>query len=191
MPHHILRAIAVTAATTIALAGLGAGVAQAGSPNAAGKIVRTTSSYWFPTTVATKDTTYQKGKVLYFDCKLNGPSVDGNSRWYLKIGGGDDPEFLPARYVENLGKAPKWCAKGDWFYEGKIVAKPSLTMRAKPTTSSAAKGTVEYGKQVSIICKLNGKTVGGNQRWYQLAHGAWVPARYVANVGDAPAWCHL
>lgn len=96
-----------------------------------------------------------------------------------------------SRLDESYWAAPKWCEKGDWLYEGKIVAKPSLTIRTKPTTSSSARGTVKYGKQVSIVCKLNGKSVGGNKRWYQLTNGKWVPARYVANVGESPAWCHL
>jgi uncharacterized protein YgiM (DUF1202 family) len=198
MPKFSLRTIALTAAAALTVAGIGAGAmatsaqasdTPAASPYAKGKLVKTTTSHWFPTTIATKDTTYKKGQSVDIECKLNGPSVGGNPRWYFLVGGGDDFQFLPARYVKNVGKAPKWCAD-NLLWKGKVVAKPSLTMRAKPTTSSSAKGTVKYGKKVTIVCKLNGKSVGGNKRWYQLTNGKWVPARYVANVGDVPPYCH-
>jgi hypothetical protein len=43
---------------------------------------------------------------------------------------------------------------------------------------------------VTIICKLPGQEVAGNNRWYNLTDGRWVSTRSVSNVGQAPGWCN-
>ncbi|UQA93129.1 hypothetical protein [Streptomyces halobius] len=46
-------------------------------------------------------------KVIKIKCKVNGENIKGNPRWYkLKDG---SYSFSSARYIMNIGKAPRWC----------------------------------------------------------------------------------
>ncbi|MFJ9620518.1 SH3 domain-containing protein [Streptomyces sp. NPDC101181] len=76
-------------------------------------------------------------------------------------------------------------------YKGRVVAKPHLLLRDKPTRSSRVVGSVKYGTVVNIFCKTRGDNVDGNNRWYLLTDGtwAWGSARYIENIGTAPKWC--
>ncbi|MFF8441575.1 SH3 domain-containing protein [Streptomyces californicus] len=76
-------------------------------------------------------------------------------------------------------------------YKGRVIAKPYLLLRDKPTRSSRVVGSVDYGTVVSIFCKTKGDNVDGNNRWYLLSDGtwAWGSARYIENIGSAPQWC--
>lgn len=76
-------------------------------------------------------------------------------------------------------------------YKGRVVAKPYLLLRDKPTRSSRVVGSVEYGTVVKIFCKTTGDNVDGNNRWYLLTDGtwAWGSARYIENIGAAPRFC--
>ncbi|MFE7456757.1 SH3 domain-containing protein [Streptomyces sp. NPDC057554] len=76
-------------------------------------------------------------------------------------------------------------------YKGRIIAKPNLLLRDRPTRSSRVVGSVKYGTVVNIFCKTTGDNVDGNNRWYLLTDGtwAWGSARYIENIGAAPRWC--
>ncbi|WNF29564.1 SH3 domain-containing protein [Streptomyces sp. C11-1] len=76
-------------------------------------------------------------------------------------------------------------------YKGRVIAKPYLLLRDKPTRSSRIVGSVEHGAVVHIFCKTKGDNVDGNNRWYLLTDGtwAWGSARYIENIGAAPRWC--
>ncbi|MEU2404541.1 SH3 domain-containing protein [Streptomyces rubiginosohelvolus] len=76
-------------------------------------------------------------------------------------------------------------------YKGRVIAKPYLLLRDKPTRSSRVVGSVKYGSYVNIFCKTKGDNVDGNNRWYLLTDGtwAWGSARYIENIGTAPKWC--
>ncbi|NEE45364.1 SH3 domain-containing protein, partial [Streptomyces sp. SID8455] len=56
-------------------------------------------------------------------------------------------------------------------YKGRVIAKPYLLLRDKPTRSSKVVGSVEYGTVVKIFCKTTGDNVDGNNRWYLLTDG--------------------
>ena len=75
--------------------------------------------------------------------------------------------------------------------DGVVVATGGLTVRQLPTTASTAKGKLATGTTVSIICKVRGSSVDGNNLWYLLPPtlNEWVSARYVRNAGAAPGWC--
>ena len=138
-----------------------------------------------PTTASAAKGSIAKGKVFPIVCKVRGTSVGGNNIWYAlppTLG-----EWVSARYVENVGPAPRWCGNDERFV-GRTTAK--LTKRVAPTTAAASVGTLAKGAGVDIICKLDGKNVDGNKKWYYLTDGRWVAARYVANVGRAPGWCN-
>ena len=138
-----------------------------------------------PTTASAAKGSIAKGKVFPIVCKVRGTSVGGNNIWYAlppTLG-----EWVSARYVENVGPAPRWCGNDERFV-GRTTA--TLTKRVAPTTAAASVGTLAKGAGVDIICKLDGKNVDGNKKWYYLTDGRWVAARYVANVGRAPGWCN-
>lgn len=138
-----------------------------------------------PTTASTAKGSIAKGKIFPIVCKVRGTSVDGNNLWYAlppTLG-----EWVSARYVQNVGPAPRWCGTSERFVGRTTTA---LTKRAAPTTAAASAGTLARGARVDIICKLDGQTVAGNKRWYYLTNGRWVAARYVSNVGPTPGWCN-
>ncbi|MFD6424508.1 SH3 domain-containing protein [Streptomyces sp. NPDC060198] len=76
-------------------------------------------------------------------------------------------------------------------YRGRVIARPSLLLRDRPTRSSRVVGELPYGTIVDIFCKTRGDSVDGNDRWYLLTNGtwAWGSARYIENIGAAPEWC--
>jgi uncharacterized protein YraI len=137
-----------------------------------------------PTAKSSTAGSLSRGQVVSLDCKVPGPSVDGNARWYKLSKGG----WVTARYVDNVGAAPSWCGG---TFKGKVSA-TSLTIRTGPDTSNARVGTFKKGANVTIGCKVNGDTVGGNPRWYWVhisGRDGWVSARYVDNVGTIPTYC--
>jgi hypothetical protein len=138
-----------------------------------------------PSTHASNVGSIKPGKTIPLSCKVTGTTVDGNSIWYL-LPGGDSPEWVSARYVQNIGKAPSWCGNDERFV-GKATA--SLTKRTAPNTADARAGSYGKGAGVDIICKVTAQNVGGNKFWYWTTSHRWVSARYVDNVGRAPNWC--
>lgn len=48
-----------------------------------------------------------KGEVVSIFCKVPGGDVDGNPLWYLLTDG--TWAWGPARYIDNIGPAPRWC----------------------------------------------------------------------------------
>lgn len=182
-----IRAAAVVLATALGVTLMG-GVMPAQAQAYDGKVVSKTrlNVRSLPTTAGAKVGSLARGNVIPIECKVEGTRVDGNPRWYAlppTLG-----EWVSARYVENVGPAPRRCGDGD-LDRGKVIAS-ALKMRTGPTTAASSAGTLPRGKHVNIVCKLEGKVVGGNPRWYHLANGRWVAARYVANVGPAPTWCN-
>ncbi|MFE7120504.1 SH3 domain-containing protein [Streptomyces sp. NPDC057654] len=90
------------------------------------------------------------------------------------------PAFAAA--PANDGHAP---------YKGRVIAKTGLLVRTGPSTHYKVIGKHGYGKVVHIVCKVNGQNIRGNPRWYLLSDGTygWSSARYIVNIGRAPAWC--
>ena len=186
MPGRFIRIAGGLLGVVLAGSTLGAGTAAAtdsyeGKATASGGLtVRA-----LPTTASAAKGSIPKGKVFPIVCKVRGTSVGGNTIWYAlppTLG-----EWVSARYVENVGPAPRWCGNEERIF-GLTTVK--LTKRVAPTTAAASAGTLAKGAGVDIICKLNGKNVDGNKRWYYLNDGRWVAARYVKNVGGVPVWCN-
>ncbi|MEU2992981.1 SH3 domain-containing protein [Streptomyces griseoincarnatus] len=48
-----------------------------------------------------------KGEVVSIFCKVPGDKVDGNPLWYLLTDG--TWAWGPARHIDNIGPAPRWC----------------------------------------------------------------------------------
>ncbi len=90
-----------------------------------------------------------------------------------------------------LGLGAAAPAQAESEADGVVVATGGLTVRQLPTTVSTAKGKLVDGTTVSIICKVRGSSVDGNNLWYLLPPtlNEWVSARHVRNVGAAPGWC--
>jgi uncharacterized protein YgiM (DUF1202 family) len=189
------RTAALAIATAIAVPAVGfvATSANAAGPDVnatyKGKTIAQVNVRKFPTTASKKIDSFKKGTTFEIQCKVNGPNVDGNRRWYLfkrvnKPGYG----WVAARYVKNVGKAPQECKMG--FPDGKVVAKPSVKLRTAPSTKAKVAGSLKYGTEFHTICKVNGPSVDGNKRWYQLYDGRWVPARWVKNINHlVPEFC--
>ncbi|MFF0204800.1 SH3 domain-containing protein [Streptomyces sp. NPDC005017] len=61
------------------------------APNRGGQIIRTV----------------RQGQIVSIYCKTTGETVDGNSLWYLLTDG--TWAWGSARYINNIGPAPRWC----------------------------------------------------------------------------------
>ncbi|MEG3630496.1 SH3 domain-containing protein [Streptomyces poriticola] len=48
-----------------------------------------------------------RGDVVHIHCKIPGDRVDGNPLWYLLTDG--TWAWGAARYIDNIGSAPRWC----------------------------------------------------------------------------------
>ncbi len=80
------------------------------------------------------------------------------------------------------------------LYQGQVIARTGLNIRARATTNSAVVGgPIRYGTVIRIRCKVVGQNVDGNRLWYKLADArfpnGFVSARYVDNIGRAPSYC--
>jgi hypothetical protein len=102
-----------------------------------------------PTTASALEGKLSKGQQIEIVCKVRGSSVNGNDLWYSL-----PPtlnEWVAARYVQDIGPAPRWCGSSERFVGRTTTA---LSKRAAPTTASAKVGSVARGAGVDIICKL-------------------------------------
>lgn len=184
------RAGQVTVATAAAALLSAATIAAAPPAHAAttykGRVTAFLNIRSAPTTAATKVGSLNSGATVTIQCKVFGPSVDGNSLWY-KL---STKKWVTARYVANIGSAPRFCGDGK-EYVGRVTTSV-LNVRSGPNTANAKVSSATLGARLFIVCKVDSQVVDGNPRWYQLtgdSGGQWVAARYVANVGAAPPYC--
>lgn len=140
-----------------------------------------------PTSAAPKVASLARGATVQIQCKVFGPRVDGNDLWY-KLSTG---RWVTARYVSNIGAAPRFCGDGNEYY-GRVVSSGSLAIRSGPHTANIKVASAPPGARLYIVCKVDSQSIDGNRRWYQLVGdggGQWVSARYVSNIGSAPPYC--
>ncbi|MEV6318943.1 SH3 domain-containing protein [Streptomyces sp. NPDC051776] len=70
---------------------------------------------------------------------------------------------------------------------GRVVSPVGINLRERPTTNSPVRGTLAYGDEVGLDCKVRGQSINGNDLWYKLRdRTVWAAARYVQNFGDVP-----
>jgi len=58
-----------------------------------------------PTTSTASVGTLNRGTGVDLICKLTAQRIDGNKLWYYMTNG----RWVAARYIENVGRAPRWC----------------------------------------------------------------------------------
>ena len=147
-----------------------------------------------PTTFSNHEGLLLPVEVFPIVCKVQGTVVhkddDENGAvsnlWYRLPG--SSHAWVSALYVTNVdGRIPRWCGDGS-TYRGRVTGR-LLVQREAPTTRANSHSALTKGTSVRILCKLRGQEVGGNDLWYALPQGLWVAARYVADVGAAPAYC--
>lgn len=152
-----------------------------------GKVIASALNVRSAPTAASADVdTLYSGETVTIQCKVLGPSVDGNALWYKLA----NKRWVTARYVANIGSAPRFCGNGK-EYQGRVIA-ASLKIRSGPNTANAQVSSAKKGTILFVVCKVDSQVIDGNPRWYQLTSdsgGQWVAARYVANVGAAPPYC--
>lgn len=124
-----------------------------------------------PSTHAPANYTFPNGSKVTLDCKVSGTRVGGNPRWYLVVAEGD-ANWVSARYMRNVGKAPEPCDPSDGTVSGK--AKTALKKRVGPTSADATAGTYAKGHEVRLQCYTD-----SGQKWYLTDTSRWVRAKYV------------
>ena len=124
-----------------------------------------------PSTHAPAGYTFPQGSELTLDCKVPGPVVKGNPRWYLVVAEGD-AQWVSARYVRNIGPGPDPCDPSDGTYAARTTA--ALKKRVGPTTSDASTGTYAKGARFRVQCYTD-----SGQKWYLTDGSRWVRASYV------------
>lgn len=178
----IRRGAALAAAAGIAIVGLAAtaGTAEAatvykGKVTASGGLTVRPA----PSIHTGSKGTIAKGTTISIDCKVPGTVVGGNSLWYALSG---NKGWVSARYVANVGVAPKYCPADDTeFGDGRTTA--AVNMRRGPHFNDVKVGTLAKGKSVTVVCYVKSTAgVGGNFQWYQLTNKTWVTAAYVKRL---------
>jgi uncharacterized protein YraI len=126
-----------------------------------------------------------KWTTITIACKVYGTSVSGNRLWYrLSNGKG----WVAARYVVNIGAAPKYCpSAGTPSADGHPTE--DVNVRSGPHFNDAKLHTLRKGTWISVICYVKSTVgVGGNYTWYLLADKGWVAAAYVEKVPMQHPW---
>jgi hypothetical protein len=125
-----------------------------------------------PSTHAPANYTFPNGSKVTLDCKVPGPTVQGNPRWYLVVTEGD-ANWVSARYVRNVGPSPEPCDPSDGTFAARTTA--ALKKRVGPTTADASTGTYAKGQRFRVQCSTGSTT----QKWYLTSGSRWVSAAYV------------
>ncbi len=175
--HRTRSATALASLATAIMAGVGAPAHAAtgyqGRVDATGGLV----AHYVPSSDAAKYGSYADGARLRLTCKVHSESVDGNDLWYLVRG--SKGRWVSARYVDNVGAAPRVC--GDGLQSKGTVITDRLNRREAPTLRAAKDGVLTRDDQVSVVCWVDGLREGtGDTVWYQLAGGSWVSADYIS-----------
>ena len=120
-----------------------------------------------------------KGATIKIDCKVPGTKVGGNRLWYALSG---NKGWVTARYVDNIGAAPKYCPASDTEYgDGRTT--DVLNMRSGPHFNDASTGTLKKGARITAVCSVKSSaSVGGNNTWYLLDNDSWVSGAYVKRL---------
>lgn len=167
-------ALTVTAAVAATLA-LPLAPATAAPPDATAKGVVVAKGgligHVRPSTHAPDNYTFPNGSKVTLDCKVPGPVVGGNPRWYLVVAEGD-ANWVSARYVRNVGPAPDPCDPSDGTFSA--TATTALKKRTGPTTADASAGTYAKGQKFRVQCYTD-----SGQKWYLTDSSKWVSAKYV------------
>lgn len=82
-------------------------------------------------------------------------------------------------------------------YAGRVSSGMNLNVRNGPSLGNDVVDSAAPGEQLTILCKVRGRTIDGNSLWYRLDRdppvgadrGYWVSARYVDNIGEVPDYC--
>ncbi len=183
-----LLAAAITIATALSGTALVAAPADAhGSGVARGRVIAHGGlvAHQVPTVDSPRHGSFARGRVLSLNCKVRGSTVRGNDLWYSVHS--SDNQWVSARYVDNVGAAPRWC--GDGLVRHGRVSASRLNLRVGPSLASDREGTLTRGRRVDVVCHLPGLARDGVVDWYQLAHGSWVSARYVTGLNGRVALC--
>jgi uncharacterized protein YraI len=187
----MIKRIAGLAVTTLAVTagslGLTTAPAHAVGHDYRGKVVSkiNLTTRLVPTTASEAIGSAKPGQRVHLFCKVRGNSVDGNNIWYAYPGAN---KWVSARYVANIGAAPRWCGSDQKLAIGQTIA--TLNEHTGPSTAASRVGLLTRGTKVKIACGVYGPRVDGNPRWYWLASShRWVSARYVANIRAAPDLC--
>lgn len=116
MLHVSMRKAAVMATTGLLVAGA-AGTATASQPQWGhegpfkGKVISRTglNVRTGPSTRHRVLDVLPSGTIVKIKCKVHGQNVDGNSLWYKLNDSRFAKGFAAARYIRNVGPAPRFC----------------------------------------------------------------------------------
>lgn len=160
---------------------LSTGLAATPAEAASGYVGRVNSNvglqaHYVPTSAAPRYGSYGDQTRLELLCKVRSVPIGGNDLWYLVRG--SKRRWVSARYVDNIGPAPRFCGDGQTSRGSVTTAR--LNRREAPTVRAAKDGVLTRNARVSIVCWVDGLGEGaGDVQWYQLASGSWVSADYI------------
>ncbi len=125
------------------------------------------------------------GTTVTIDCKVHGTSVGGNRRWYRLTNG---KGWVSARYVTNIGSAPRYCPIDDTAGGGTSHTTAAVNRRQGPHLNDAWFGTLPKGTEIHVICSVKSTArVGGNYTWFLLTDRSWVTDAYLKRVVTRPS----
>ncbi|WP_152360121.1 SH3 domain-containing protein [Microlunatus speluncae] len=181
----IRRLAALTAAAGIAITAFATAVPAEAATTYRGKVIANggLAVRSAPTTHAGSTGTIAEGRTITIECKVPSTRVDGNRLWYALSG---NKGWVSARYVDNLGAAPKRCPEFDTEF-GIGRADTALNLRHGPSTKDRLYGVAGKGAKLTVVCHESSQSVYGSRTWYLLNNGYWVHGAHVTRLPAVPS----
>ncbi len=191
MKNRTSRRLAATLAAIASTALVGVGPAHAssegpytGKVTAHGGLVARRA----PATSFARTGGFAQGARIRIICKVHGPAVRGNDLWYSVRG--SRSRWVSARYVRNIGRAPRLCGDGQTSTGTvRVGTGTHLILRAGPSTRTARVGVRSKGDTLRVSCWWDGQRLGNTSQWYQLTNGAWVAAHLISPTSPRVEIC--
>ena len=158
-----------TLVVLVALATIG-GVAASGPATAcddfdafAGRVVasRGLSVRGTPSSHSTRVGLLPAGKRITINCKVSGTDVGGNRWWYLLLGNGETT-WVAARYVANVGPAPRLCDHLTTTFRARTTS--PVNVREGAHYLDARTGSMAAGTTASMFASWRIRSTSSSRR---------------------------
>lgn len=127
-----------------------------------------------PSTHSPRVASYRAGKRLALDCKVVGTKVDGNRQWYTIRSDASGLLWVSARYVRNVGAAPRTCDPMHGTVAATTTAR--LNLRQGASVADRKLGQLAPGATLRAVCRTQASI---RHNWVLTASGRWVAKGYL------------
>ena len=183
----------LTASTTVATLGIGAGVAEAGTVTATVSGPLNVRSG--PTTQSQKVGRIPNNGTIAIACQTSGRWISGDVRSTAQWDKLTNGTYVSHAYVRTTASIPS-CSAASTPAPGGVTATVStgggrLNVRSAPTARASWVGSLANGSTTTVVCSVTGQAINGyvanTSQWDQLSSGRYVSHAYVRVSGTLKA----